>query len=38
MRGTEFVGQDGVACSLERDDLLLLLGKRKDLRRFASSL
>lgn len=38
MRGTEFVGQDGAACQLQRDDLLLLLGQRKDLRDFASSL
>ncbi|MEC3860780.1 TrkA family potassium uptake protein [Mesobacterium sp. TK19101] len=38
MRGTEYIGQDGTACRLERDDLLLLLGQRKDLRSFASSL
>ena len=38
MRGTEFVGQDGTGCVLERDDLLLLLGQRKDLRAFAASL
>lgn len=38
MRGTDFVGQDGTACTLERDDLLLLLGQRKDLRSFAASL
>jgi len=38
MRGTEYIGQDGTDCHLERDDLLLLLGKRKDLRSFASSL
>lgn len=38
MRGTEFVGQDGSGCQLERDDLLLLLGQRKDLRNFAASL
>lgn len=38
MRGTEFVGQDATGCRLERDDLLLLLGQRKDLRNFASSL
>ena len=38
MRGTDFVGQDGSGCTLERDDLLLLLGRRSDLRRFASSL
>jgi trk system potassium uptake protein TrkA len=38
MRGTEFVGQDETGCQLERDDLLLLLGLRKDLRNFAASL
>jgi trk system potassium uptake protein TrkA len=38
MRGTEFVGQDGTGCRLERDDLLLLLGDRKNLRNFAASL
>ncbi len=38
MRGTEFVGQDGASCALQRDDLLLLLGQRKDLRSFAASL
>lgn len=38
MRGTEFVGQDGATCQLQRDDFLLLLGQRKDLRDFASSL
>jgi trk system potassium uptake protein TrkA len=38
MRGTEFVGQDGEGCELQRHDLLLLLGRRKDLRSFASSL
>lgn len=38
MRGTEFVGQDETGCQLERDDLLLLLGQRKDLRNFAASL
>ena len=38
MRGTEFVGQDGSGCTLQRDDLLLLLGQRKDLRDFAASL
>ncbi|WP_439523352.1 potassium channel family protein [Marivita sp.] len=38
MRGTEFVGQDATGCQLERDDLLLLLGQRKDLRNFAASL
>ncbi|WP_428925708.1 potassium channel family protein [Marinibacterium sp. SX1] len=38
MRGTEFIGRDGSACTLERDDLLLLLGQRKDLLNFAASL
>ncbi len=38
MRGTEYIGQDGTACPLEGDDLLLLLGQRKDLRSFAASL
>lgn len=38
MRGTDYLGQDGQDCMLESDDLLILLGKRKDLRDFASSL
>lgn len=38
MRGTEFVGQEGSACVLQRDDLLLLLGQRSNLREFAASL
>ncbi len=38
MRGTEYLGQDGATCSLAKDDLLILLGKRSDLRTFASSL
>lgn len=38
MRGTEFVGADGSGCELQSDDLLLLLGQRKDLRDFAASL
>jgi len=38
MRGTAFLGQDGSDCTLERDDLLLLLGQRKKLRNFAGSL
>jgi len=38
MRGTEFIGRDGAECRLESDDLLLLLGQRKDLRDFAGSL
>jgi len=38
MRGTEFIGQDGQDCTLQRDDLLILLGQRSDLRNFAASL
>ena len=38
MRGTEFIGQDGAECKLQRDDLLLLLGQRKDLHSFAARL
>jgi trk system potassium uptake protein TrkA len=38
MRGTEYVGHDTTECQLERNDLLLLLGQRKDLRNFAASL
>lgn len=38
MRGTEFIGSDNQSCTLQCDDLLLLLGKRADLRDFASSL
>ncbi|QFT62103.1 trk system potassium uptake protein TrkA [Roseivivax halotolerans] len=38
MRGTKFLAQDGEACTFEPDDLLLLLGQRNDLRRFAASL
>ncbi|HSG54613.1 MAG TPA: TrkA family potassium uptake protein [Paracoccaceae bacterium] len=38
MRGTEYMGDDSTGCTLERDDLLLLLGQRKDLRSFAASL
>lgn len=38
MRGTKFLGQDGTECTLQRDDLLLLLGQRKDLRNFTASL
>ncbi|MCK0097725.1 TrkA family potassium uptake protein [Yoonia sp. F2084L] len=35
MRGSEFLGHDGASCELRKDDLLLLLGKRQDLRDFA---
>ncbi|MFD1342719.1 potassium channel family protein [Litorisediminicola beolgyonensis] len=38
MRGTEFIGDDGKPCELRCDDLLLLLGKRGDLRRFAAQI
>jgi trk system potassium uptake protein TrkA len=38
MRGSEFIGQDGSECQLQRDDLLLLLGQRNDLHSFAASL
>lgn len=38
MRGTDFIGQDGADCQLDADDRVLLLGRRKDLRDFASSL
>jgi len=38
MRTTDFIGQDDSDCRLQRDDLLLLLGNRKDLRNFTSSL
>jgi trk system potassium uptake protein TrkA len=38
MRGTEFIGDDQTGCLLQRDDLLLLLGQRKDLRSFAETL
>ena len=38
MRGTEYIGRDGSGCTLRSDDLLLLLGRRDDLRAFAASL
>lgn len=38
MRGSDYLGSDGADCRLEQDDLLLLLGRRKDLRDFAESL
>ena len=38
MRGSEFVGSDAADCTLEGDDLLLLLGQRGALRDFADSL
>jgi trk system potassium uptake protein TrkA len=38
LRGTDYVGHDASSCELQKDDLLLLLGRRQDLRDFASSL
>jgi trk system potassium uptake protein TrkA len=38
MRGTEWLGSDGHDCTLQKDDLLLLLGQRSNLRSFAASL
>lgn len=38
LRGTEFLGHDGVEWDMHEDDLLLLLGARQDLRDFADSL
>ncbi|MFW2543501.1 potassium channel family protein [Primorskyibacter sp. 2E107] len=38
MRGTEWIGDGSNNCTLAADDLLILLGKRSDLRHFASSL
>ncbi len=38
MRGSKFLGHDGTDCELQAEDLLLLLGERKNLRDFASSL
>lgn len=38
MRGTEFIGRDGDKCTFEGDDMLLLLGRRRDLRAFTTSL
>ncbi len=38
MRGTEWLGCDGEDCTLQMDDLLLLLGQRSNLRSFAASL
>ncbi|SHG87013.1 potassium channel family protein [Marivita hallyeonensis] len=38
MRGTEFIGRDGEACTLQKDDLILMLGRRSELRDFAGSL
>ncbi|KMK65209.1 TrkA family potassium uptake protein [Puniceibacterium sp. IMCC21224] len=38
MRGTQFLGSDAHSCELNRDDLVLLLGQRGDLRKFTASL
>ncbi|WP_108262481.1 potassium channel family protein [Mangrovicoccus ximenensis] len=38
MRGTEYLGFDGQNCTLKKDDLLILLGRRADLREFAATL
>ncbi len=38
MRGSEFIGRDGDTCAFEAEDMLLLLGRRKDLRAFTQSL
>lgn len=38
MRGTEFLGRDGEDCELRKNDLLILLGQRVDLRNFAAGL
>jgi trk system potassium uptake protein TrkA len=38
MRGTSFIGRDDTGCTLERDDLVILLGQRANLRSFAASL
>ncbi len=38
MRGTDFVGREGDSCELEGDEMLILLGRRRDLRDFSQSL
>jgi trk system potassium uptake protein TrkA len=38
LRGTEYIGHDDSSCTLEKDDLLLLLGSRQSLRDFAREL
>lgn len=38
MRGTEWLGRDGDDVTLQKDDLLLLLGQRPNLRKFAATL
>jgi trk system potassium uptake protein len=38
MRGTEYIARDGDTCDLKEDDILLVLGRRKDLSKFAQSI
>lgn len=38
MRGTDYIGRDGETCGLEEGDILLVLGRRKDLSEFAQSI
>ncbi len=38
MRGTDFVGREGDPCDLQKDDVLLLLGRRKDLHAFTQDI
>lgn len=38
MRGTEYLGHDGADCRLAEDDIVMMLGSRKDLRGFADTL
>ena len=38
MRGTEYLGDGDTTCELNKDDLLLFLGDRRDLLEFANSL
>ena len=38
MRGTEFIARQGETCTFEDNDMLLILGRRTDLRAFTSSL
>lgn len=38
MRGTEYLGGDGDDVTLQKEDLMLLLGQRENLRTFAASL
>lgn len=38
LRGKDFQGHDGTDCEMKEGDLMLLLGSREDLRKFAGSL